>query len=1654
MTGDVDAPHEASVEVASVNGKIDEKCGADAGAQQDLVKSVGDCNGVPRRREEEAAAVDNGIENGNGNGEDDADGAYVFVKGSEAVGEDVGNGFAGTDLREESVEGKASDIDLGGSKVGAENGNCDVEQAAVNRENGDREGKLVNRENGDRHFDDHTVVNEVELVEQEGNDAHIKENNGETVVETHPGHGKVVDLNDGECRVEDHLMDNGSGMEDSQGEFIKSTLAGSTSAQEQNCEADTVESAQLKQHKGECHIEKQPAAESSLEVSDEFLASCDATVVASRGNATFEVPQADEVDSSGQMGGDQKSLEVQPSLEISEELSGSCDVIVVASEYERASEVPQADQADSSGQVDEDQKSELKMEDSREVEVLKIDDGAGNEDEKVMEERKSCPDVETEQNHEPKRTFEVPHADQTDSSGQVDENQKSELTIVDSGEGEVSKIDDGAGNEDEKVMEERKSRPDIDTEQIHEPERTFEVLQADQADSSGQVDEDQKSELKIEDSGKGEVLEIDDGAGEEDEKVMEGRKSCPDIETEQNLEPERTFEVPQADQADSSGQVDEDQKSELTIVDSGEREVSKIDDGTGNEDEKVVEERKSCPDIDTEQNHEPERTFEVLQDNQADSSGQVDEDQKSELKIEDSGKGEVLKIDDGAGEEDEKVMEDRKSCPDIETEQNLEPERTLEVPQADHADSSGQVDEDQKSELTIVDSGEREVSKIDDGAGNKDENVMEERKSCPDGDTEQNHEPERTFEVPQADQADSSGQVDEDQKSELTIVDSGDDEVGKIDDRVGNKDEKVMEESISCPDIDTEQNPEPQVILTKDFGSDKEKSSTKMGDDFSSEAAPEDISMKSSKFATAELRAGPFSDDTGDVEPTATAPDPIASENAEHEAVMDALDAIQEINEEAHASENTEITPSSASCVNVPVHIELEEVNSEEKQTGIPQCVNADLEVREENDSTVVDVTSSCSATNLSAITEICFGSIGQKEISSIPLDHINAEPKVSNSQSAGSHHTHTTECLSNDTAEYESFAPQNSKSGLKNELDAVLDEKREDQSTIENDKPAFSRPEGVDVVAQNDAAPAEVSSIPASEEQNVGSEVEKKLFNVLVKIPRYDDENSKQQINEAQLQVTEKTQSRDAIQAEIQIIKAACKEHNEKVDVALSQENAARELSKSKRDEIDSVQSVINKVKNAITVGDYDVRIQNMEQKIQHETLPLKEEKQLVRDIKQLKCSREQLTNNMGGLDELKLALDQREQTEEQLKSLRKEADSLRENVSKAEAVTKSAKRKYSEERERLRELQGRFRDADKIRQEAYIHLKNLRKQSYEKNKYFWKYKDDVKMSIDLASKGDREALSQFCIDQVETFMELWNRSNDFREEYLRCNAPRTLRRLGTADGRSLGPDEAMPAIPLNQTAVKDKSMPALPSIEREKVTVVVEARPAADDKLPVKEVEQKKQKAKNKSSAKPVTQVEDLVAISSRDVVDVEIEEPKLSKEEEELAKKAEELRKAEEAAILMEQRRLEEKAKAKEALERKKRIAERAQARAALKAQKEAEQKEKEREKKAKKKERKKAGGAIAMPSDAGIEGETASSSEVTAEALADFDAKDKPAATVKRPQKPLHFVKQTKVKPIPPPLRNRGKRKMQPWMWAVLSVVLVFALFLVSNGWNLF
>ncbi|KAF8406496.1 hypothetical protein HHK36_008585 [Tetracentron sinense] len=79
----------------------------------------------------------------------------------------------------------------------------------------------------------------------------------------------------------------------------------------------------------------------------------------------------------------------------------------------------------------------------------------------------------------------------------------------------------------------------------------------------------------------------------------------------------------------------------------------------------------------------------------------------------------------------------------------------------------------------------------------------------------------------------------------------------------------------------------------------------------------------------------------------------------------------------------------------------------------------------------------------------------------------------------------------------------------------------------------------------------------------------------------------------------------------------------------------------------------------------------------------------------------------------------------------------------------------------------------------------------------------------------------------------------------------------------------------------------------------------------------------------------------------------------------------------------------------------------------------------------------------------EGEAAPSSENTpSETALEPETEEEPTTVAKRLQKPS--LKQMKTKPLPSSLRNKGRRRMQPWIW-VLMALLVLVLFLerVSN-----
>uniref|UniRef100_A0A7N0VCN4 Ubiquitin-activating enzyme SCCH domain-containing protein n=1 Tax=Kalanchoe fedtschenkoi TaxID=63787 RepID=A0A7N0VCN4_KALFE len=560
------------------------------------------------------------------------------------------------------------------------------------------------------------------------------------------------------------------------------------------------------------------------------------------------------------------------------------------------------------------------------------------------------------------------------------------------------------------------------------------------------------------------------------------------------------------------------------------------------------------------------------------------------------------------------------------------------------------------------------------------------------------------------------------------------------------------------------------------------------------------------------------------------------------------------------------------------------------------------------------------------------------------------------------------------------------------------------------------------------EAPKVETSSSDENEDVSrtaVKSEVHRRPFLFFIKVPRFEEDGIREQIKMAQQELDEKTKLRDSYKVFFQTKKAVCQEFSDDLEAAKLEEKVARDNLKAKRREIDVVQVVIDKVNNAMTVEDIAGSIQNMEHIIQHETISLSEEKQLMREIKRLKHFKEQLSSSIGTQEELQEALDQKDQIRDQLKSLKKELDPIRSHVQRAETATKVAKKKCFDEFTELNKLYLEFRAADAVRQEAYMSLVSLKRELAQKNKIFRMYKDNEKAAKDYALSGDKDALHSLCVNQVETVMELWNRNDEFRREYVKCNARSTLRRLKTLDGRSPGLDAEAPSVPYVR---HDRFMQLqvvtsqFPSVEQSKIQVSHLAEIV--NKEPVVEFAEKEASV--------------LSNVSSEELTQEAKEETKKTKEEEELAKKAEEIRKKEEEAKMIEQLRLEEKAKAKEALERKKRMAEKAQLRAQLRAKREAELREKEREKKLRRKEKRK--------SPKGAKEEV---NENDFRAAPECRSEPSNGTGVsKRHHKPSHYQKVSKTNAMPLPLRNRARRRMQMWIWIGVSSIAAVAMGLLA------
>ncbi|XP_031488496.1 uncharacterized protein LOC116256300 [Nymphaea colorata] len=576
-----------------------------------------------------------------------------------------------------------------------------------------------------------------------------------------------------------------------------------------------------------------------------------------------------------------------------------------------------------------------------------------------------------------------------------------------------------------------------------------------------------------------------------------------------------------------------------------------------------------------------------------------------------------------------------------------------------------------------------------------------------------------------------------------------------------------------------------------------------------------------------------------------------------------------------------------------------------------------------------------------------------------------------------------------------------------------------------------------------------------ASDGQKLDSQPGRKPVYAIIRIPRPVDNKLKEQIRQAQLQVDDLTQKRDAINALVHSKQGARHEIWEKLRAARSELRAARDSQQAKRKEMESIQSVMSRMKTATSVEEYDERIFSMQHRLEHETVPLKEEKQLIREIKQLKLARDKLSIDMGGQSELDEAFDRKDEIEGNLKLLEQEFDTIRKELARTDAQTKAIEKELHSLDEEVNQLRAQVASANDVRQEAYLSLRNLKKQEYEKNTLFYQNRTDIQIAHQHANMKDREAVASHCLDQVERMMDLWNNNDDFRREYIKNNEFSTLRRLGTPDGRALGPDEESLLLKrrtenessVNQLTLAEK-VAVFPSTAAE--TLVGGDRHATDmntgAEVREEKVNQKNSSSKTRKSSKsarpesiPTLLVDELEEQPER-------EEKKLSEEELQRLRQEEEQRKEEAAARLKEQRRLEEIAKAKEAETRKRRNAEKAKARAEARAQKESDRREKEREKRARKK-----ATAAAATAHGGANGECAESLDkhvAEGSSALEFDTKERQessAVAANKPPRSYTMSKSNRPKTLVPPPLRKNRRKMQPWMYALLLGGLVTFLF---------
>ncbi|TYI84922.1 hypothetical protein E1A91_D05G401400v1 [Gossypium mustelinum] len=340
--------------------------------------------------------------------------------------------------------------------------------------------------------------------------------------------------------------------------------------------------------------------------------------------------------------------------------------------------------------------------------------------------------------------------------------------------------------------------------------------------------------------------------------------------------------------------------------------------------------------------------------------------------------------------------------------------------------------------------------------------------------------------------------------------------------------------------------------------------------------------------------------------------------------------------------------------------------------------------------------------------------------------------------------------------------------------------------------------------------------------------------------------------------------------------------------------DQADKEIQKWNKADVD------NRLSLCASEEELDFIIHSLQYRIQHEGISLSEEKRILKEIKHLEGTREKVIANAAMRSKIQDSLGQKEDIQDQVKLMGVDLNGVRKEQHAVWSKKKQIKDKLDETETKIVSLQNELKAVTLKRDKAFENIQELRKQSDQGNSHFYQSRTIVHNAKLLAAQKDIKALEELSIVEKRTLPSLDSR-------------------LLSRDGRIRNPDEK-PLVAPEKPVDSETETILRPSVRKPKEEA--KSGPQTDTK-----------------PAKKAPKDAETIAMESNPLSDISVVA------EEILVSGKLQKNKEVDAAKLKELKREEEIAKAKQAMERKKKLAEKAAAKAARRAQMEAQKKLKE-------------------------------------------------------------------------------------------------------------